>query len=537
MVWKVELGAPRNFRKLSKCLASTGNLYRHHDGHALLEVLPGGKTQLIRKGAELAPLIVDRLTLIVTKNGKTVGELPTAAHLNAMLRSEIFLGQFLPVNVVTNNPIYRDDFTLAAPGYNDGGPGQRILYLGGAPAIADSTETIEQFLDVMDFATTADRTNTVAAALTVLFHHLWPGQKPAVLVTATTTHAGKGTITDFFCGSVPKVDVLYEAQDWPMQSQFQRQVQADPEIGAVVFDNVRLDSSGSRGFIRSGFIESMVTSAEVNLASPSAGKVMHAKNQYVVTINANDGRFSPDLLNRGLPIHLAPKGDVHERETPIGNPKLVFLPANRGRIEAELRGMVERWKAAGCPMDEEVTHPMSRWAKTIGGILKVSGFTDFLANYKARQSADDPVREALGILGATKPGKALRPAEWAKIIVDQGLVKTLLPANERDTEAARTRATGVLLSRYPEATFLGRTETKVYKLRLDGGKQRWVRGKNPHVRYVFTVLSRESLPLADSGDEHQTDRDLAPVTGDQRRLDRPQSEPVNPTSSGAEDAA
>ena len=80
--WIVENGAASNYRQLGERLAATGNLYRHHaDGHALVQVLAGGKTRLIAKGKQLAPVIVDRVKMTVTKNGKTVSELPTAAHL------------------------------------------------------------------------------------------------------------------------------------------------------------------------------------------------------------------------------------------------------------------------------------------------------------------------------------------------------------------------------------------------------------------------------------------------------------------------
>ena len=237
-----------------------------------MQVLPDGKTRLITKGSQLAPVIVDRTKVVVKKDGKITSDMLSAAHLNAMLRSEAFLSQFLPVDEVTTLPLYLDDFSLARPGYNDGGPGRRIIFVGPAPEIADSTETMERFLDVMAFATDADRTNTIGAALTVLLRRQWLGQKPVILVTATKSHAGKGTITEFFRGSVPKADVLYESIDWPMQSQFQRLAQGNPDIGVVIFDNVRCDSSGRSNFIRSAFIESFVTNAEVTLASPSAGE-------------------------------------------------------------------------------------------------------------------------------------------------------------------------------------------------------------------------------------------------------------------------
>lgn len=187
-------------------------------------------------------------------------------------------------------------------------------------------------------------------------------------------------------------------------------------------------------------------------------------------------------MNRSLPIHLAPHGDVHSRETPIGNPKLEFLPRNRGRIEAEFRGMIETWKEAGCPLDRSVKHPMSRWARTIGGILMVNGFTDFLSNYGTRKTADDPIRESLAILGAAKPGKRLRPMQWAKTAVRLGLAKILFSPVERDSAKGQERAIGVVMKRHLDVLFEAASETKRYRLQLEGGFRRWKRGDPPHTR-------------------------------------------------------
>jgi len=500
--WKVERGARRNYRLLGRRLAQANDLlYRNGiDGHGLIQVSANGDSRLITKAGQFAPVIVDSLTMKVTKESKLVSELPPATHLNAMLRSEAFLGQFQPVDQVAKNPLYLDDFSVAKSGYHDGGKDGHLLYVGPVVRVEEGIETIKRFLGVMDFATNADRTNTVAAALTVLLRHRWHGEKPVVVVTATKSHAGKGTITEFIRGTVAKADVLYESIDWPMQSQFQRQISQNPDIGMVYLDNVRLDSAGGRArFIRSAFIESFVTSPEINLASPGAGESLQLKNRFVIAINTNDGSLSPDLLNRALSIHLAPKGNVQDRQSSIGNPKLEFLPQNRERIEAELRGMIERWKNLGRPLDETVKHPMTPWGQTIGGILKVNRFTDFLANYGARMSADDPIREALAILAGLEPGKALRPGEWADHAVDQGLAKTIFSAHERDTSAGRERGIGVLFSRHLDETFDAMTPTTRIRVRLDGGFRRWEKGMNPHMRYLFVVLEQEPLPVDDTG--------------------------------------
>src|SRR5262249_16457857 len=250
----------------------------------------------------------------------------------------------------------------------------------------------------------------------------------------------------------------------------QQQYARNPNIGMMYLDNVRLDSAGGRGrFIRSAFLESFLSSPEIHLASPSVGEPARLKNRFVVAITTNEGMLSPDLLNRALPIHLAPKGNVQGRQSPIGNPKLEFLPQNQERLTAELRGMIERWKACGRPLDDTVKHPMTPWAKTIGGILMANGFTDFLANYETRATRDDPIREALTILASAAPGQELRPGEWAELALEQGLARTLFSTSERDTSKGRERGIGIVFSRHRDETFEARTPTKQILVRLEGG--------------------------------------------------------------------
>jgi hypothetical protein len=421
-VWDVRRPAAVNYGLLGQLLASTGNLYRDEAiGSGLVWVRPDGTTRHVSKGSQLAPRIVDRVPMQVQKDGKVVRELPTAEHLNAMLHSRAFLDQFTPLDEVARVFFYHDGFKPVRLGYNDFGPGNRVLFLGPAPKAIQSLDKINAFLDTMPFASEADRTNTVAAGLTVRLRRQWLGEKPLVAITASQSHGGKSTTADFIRGLVPKADLLFESLDWPMEVKLQKQLQADPDIGVIIFDNVRLDSSGGRArTIRSSFVEGFVTGREVTLACPGAGDPLRLNNKYVVVLNTNAGALSPDLLNRSLPIHLVPKGDIQDRESKIGNPRLEFLPQNRDQIEAEFHGMIEKWIEADSPLDESVRYPMTPWARTIGGILKVNGFKSFLANYGTRKSTDNPIRESLAVLGAAKPGEQLRPAEWATVAVTQG---------------------------------------------------------------------------------------------------------------------
>jgi hypothetical protein len=218
----------------------------------------------------------------------------------------------------------------------------------------------------------------------------------------------------------------------------------------------------------------------------------------VLAISTNFGTVSEDLMNRGLPVHLHPVGNVADRVSPIGNPRLEYLPANRERIAAELLGMVERWKAAGQPFDEEVRHPFSVWAKRVGGILRVNGFRGFLENYGVRKTVDDPLRKGLGLLGAQVPNEWLQAAAWAKYVSDLGLVKAVVPPADQDSEAGRARGLGVVLKAHNGETFQTESETKKLTLRLEWKRGRF-QGSDAQVRYRFVLVGQEELPLTVGG--------------------------------------
>ena len=138
-----------------------------------------------------------------------------------MLHSRHFLGNFPKVKDVVTTPVVLSDYTPSQPGYN---APDAILYLGPAVATAKNTDTIDKFLDVMEWASNADRTNAVAALLTVPFRYRFPGGKPLILVTASKSHSGKGTLVEFIRGKAAKVELLYEDKDWPMQKVLHRQL-------------------------------------------------------------------------------------------------------------------------------------------------------------------------------------------------------------------------------------------------------------------------------------------------------------------------
>ena len=214
-VWGAETPPRDNYRALGQALAMAGDLFRRPNGPGLISLSPNHEVEEITTAADLLPTIIDRLNLIVvTGSGKVSSGAIPKQHLDAMLRSDVFLRHFLAVNAIVQRPIYLDNFHVVERGYNQTVNGWSCIYFGPEPEIAHSTDAIDKFLDVMAFATTADRTNVVAAALTVMFRNHWPGAKPVILATASKSHAGKDTIISFAVGVEKQTSISYQSTDW-----------------------------------------------------------------------------------------------------------------------------------------------------------------------------------------------------------------------------------------------------------------------------------------------------------------------------------
>ena len=496
VTWDESLHPAKNYALIGHALAKCGDLYRaprYGDGLVFASPAPKIPPTPVTAPGQLEAILVDRLLVrVLDKDGKLKGWSVPSKHLKTMLASEAFLQQFRPVDRVDTVSAYLPDFTLTRPGYNDGGYGGRILHTGEEPWIELTHAYVEKFLDVMEFASEADRTNAVAAALTVMLRNFWPGGKPCLVVTSTKSHGGKETIVVFASGTTPSTSISYEKTDWALQKAFVAAVKHNPDFGLIDVENARLQ--GGQREISSAYLERFLTDPQPLLFSSGTGAPVRRRNDIVVAITTNFGNISQDLMNRGLPIHLDPVGDVAARVSPIGNPKLEFLPRHRDRIAAELRGMIEVWKGEHCPLDYRVQHPFGPWAQTVGGILMVNGFSGFLGNYSMRKTADDPVRKGLGLLGAAQPGEWLRTAEWARMATNLGLADAVIPEADRNTDLGRERGMGVVLSAHRDETFHVETEDRRTELRLEKARRRFEEGRDPSTRYRFVVTKKEDIP-------------------------------------------
>tara|TARA_A100001391_G_scaffold203113_1_gene194593 strand:+ start:798 stop:2501 length:1704 start_codon:yes stop_codon:yes gene_type:complete len=511
--WHDESPDFENFEVLGEALAQSPDLFRQpgYDGGLFL-VLPDGSSRSILKGRPLASVIADRIDLHRFHNGKPKSCSISNGMLEVMLHAEVFLSEFRLIDRVASQPEYLPGFILTNPGYNDGGDGHRCFFVGDSPESSDSMQRINTFLDVMDFQTHSDRANAVAGLLTVALRHHWPGGKPIILATASKSHSGKDTVLDFIAGQTPKTSVSWEPADWATQKAITIELNTDPSLGMIRLENARVSGSSK---IASAFVERFVTNPAPSLYSPGCGaEPRRIRNDIVMAISTNFGVLSEDLLNRGLPIHLEPKGSITDRQSPIGSPQEEYLPRYREEIAAEVHGMIERWRVAGMPLDYSRKHSRRVWAHHIGGILMVNGVEGFLDNYGDRRVADDPIRSSIAVLGSHSLGKWLPISEIVVEVDRLGLMDPLVPKHERSRFEAQKRGLGKVLSVHANENFTVQSEDERVDFRLEKQRRRFEQGK-PETRYGFVVANKAEPDEVDGPEdltEHVIDREIPRIT-------------------------
>jgi hypothetical protein len=486
--WNPDATLADNFLATGSALAKAEPGLIVIDGALVL--LEKGRPRAIESATKLSPLLIDTLNLGLPRS-----------IVSDMLGSRLFLGNFPQADDLVSAPVVLADGTPCKPGYNPGG----IFYTGEPVQIGKGTETINKLLSVVEFDSNASRTNVVAAALTVLFPHHWPGGKPLFAITANDSHSGKGTLCDFIIGNACKIDIPFQSEQWPMEDKLHKSLVERPDARVIYLDNVRLTRRNR--FIKSQFFESLITNREISLASAKLRRALRGPNKYIVLLNTNEGSLVSDLLNRDCPIQIHCADGLQERiakaRAKLGglDVKTEWLPANMQKLQAELWYMIDRWLKEGKPLDDKVKHPYSPWAKTIGGILCVNGFSDFLANYESTKIAADPIREAIGQLAfyancecKRRRLEALPTKDLGELVFDRGLNQVLM---ERATRQNCDVEIGKVLSPRDGHTFTASTATEVITYRLTKQQRRWTEGDIPRWRYLFAEIKRE-----DRTDQH-----------------------------------
>jgi hypothetical protein len=128
--------------------------------------------------------------------------------------------------------------------------------------------------------------------------------------------------------------------------------------------------------------------------------------------------------------------------------------------------MVARWDEAGRPLGGTHGHSRTEWAKTVGGILAVNGYADFLGNLATRRTTDDPVRSALALLATELPAAEqwMTPGYLSGAVTEFGLTGRLIPKDDRESPASRQRALVKRLNAHADETLEVEDESGRFRL-------------------------------------------------------------------------
>ena len=507
--WDLGKSDAENNQSLGQTLAENFKMYRIKGDDRLIALSGGQSYHVISKPDDLLTLIADNLDVTVLKHGKSNSRSLKKGCVACSLKAECFLSCFESVEYVARQPVVTSDFRFVRPGETPGTEGNSILYLGPEVEFRDDLHFTNLFLEQMNFNTAGDRYKAMAAKLVVMLRNHFLGGKPAIVVTANRSHAGKDTVLDFVKGSTPEVTLTFGTTDWALENIFMKAYRVDPNTGVYNFANIRLDSKQQ---VASAFLERTLTSSVVDCHSVKLGH-LRCPNNFVMLFSINQGRFSEDMINRSLVINLS-SGDPEQRVSNIANPRHEFLPKHIDEIDAEFYGMIKRWMDAGCPEGTSVNKSWTLCSRVISGILECNGIQCDLTTEKT--AILNSQTEAIAWIGATiLRQKGNNDKHRAKDLVETvrylGLVKTVCNGSSSAQDSQIARDLGVLLSSYRDEMFVHTDDEGTVRFRLrKSDKRERVEGDNPVATYSFEkVVTDTADPLDENpdGSEREVDQE------------------------------
>jgi hypothetical protein len=200
---------------------------------------------------------------------------------------------------------------------------------------------------------------------------------PVVLLDGNQPGLGKtllvrviGVVLD---GIDPRI-IHYTADDEELQKRICATLRGSTQ-SQVLIDNAKVKAETA---IHSAVLEANSMAPEVSLRILGKSENYTRPNDVVWFLTMNNTKASPDLVSRGMPIRQYFEGDPKKRKFEHRDP-LHYAREHRAEILGELAGMVTRWNQMGRPEGDQ-NHRLTEWARTIGGVMCVNGFPEFLTN-------------------------------------------------------------------------------------------------------------------------------------------------------------
>lgn len=376
--------------KAIEILKETGKIYlfgddvvfeaNAHNGH-------GESLHQIRAGAEVKTSASRLLAnIFICQDGET--QFPSPNWFVGVLLASTLLNRLPRIQMYANRPIFDANFHLCSHGWH---PESGVLVHGPCidpilhdradptlPALERLPPHLRSLLAGFCFRADADLVNAVSMLLTgLLANHFVDVPKGLFLLDGNQPGLGKtlfvrslGMVLD---GFEPRL-INYLNNEEELEKRICATLRGRPQ-SIVLIDNAKTANGAA---ISSQVVEANCVAPEISLRVLGKSENYTCANDKLWAVTMNDTRVSPDMVSRGLPIRMEYEGRPEDRKFP-GPPPIEYAREHRQEILGELAGMVIQWNQAGRPGGDR-SHRSHQWASVVGGILKVAGFPEFLAN-------------------------------------------------------------------------------------------------------------------------------------------------------------
>lgn len=251
---------------------------------------------------------------------------------------------------------------------------------------------LRQLLTDFPFDSDSDLVSYLALLLQMLLNlHFARTGKPVGVINGNQPGVGKTllmSVAGILADGTPPRLIPYTSNEEELRKHSTALLRKGDQT-ILALDNAKPATGNSIG---GAYLESMTTATTYSDRVLGGSAIFERPNDFTTMVTVNHGRVTTDIASRCVPINLSVEGRASQRVYATSDLN-AWCQLNRERLLAELFGIVEFWKDEGRPQSQK-NHRFRYWAATIGGILAVAGFPEFLSNHDASvQELDDSAQE------------------------------------------------------------------------------------------------------------------------------------------------
>jgi hypothetical protein len=301
------------------------------------------------------------------------------------------------LTVITPHPVYLPGFELASPGWKEGVFYDEPPDLAGLSPEPDAgviRDTLEDLLIDFPFKDEASRINFIGVLFTIMLRLAIVGNTPMAMILASLERTGKSKLAEVVVGLLMLGGYTPAMQLSAYDEENDKRILSLLLTGGSV---VHLDNL--KEHIDSPSLASLLTASVYRGRLLGSSQMVELPNTLTLLATGNNVKSTGEIAKRCVPIILQPQTDAPERRTDFVHPDLDgYVRRQRRAALACLIGAVELWKRAGQPAGDIPMGGFEHWARTVGGVLKVLGYDQWLGNVRRWVRDADPRGEDLRLL-------------------------------------------------------------------------------------------------------------------------------------------